>query len=184
MYLETESFDLQSHEITIAEHLDKSPYNYTSAVTGKWHLSSFLRDDAEHQPLRQGFDYHAGAMGNPQEAVGSGNLPRTYFNWEKSTNGELEWTETYMTTDTANEAIAAMNRMEPPWLLYVPFNAPHEPLHHPPEGLVSTPAPEDATEIQLFDSMIEAMDTEINRIIENIPPEQLEQTTVFVIGDN
>jgi arylsulfatase A-like enzyme len=184
LYLETAPFDLRDHEVTIAEHLGSSPHGYTSAVTGKWHLSSFVRDDSEFQPLRQGFDYHAGAMGNPQEAVGSGHTPRHYFNWEKSTNGSLEWTDTYMTTDTANEASAAMERMSPPWLLYVPFNAPHEPLHRPPEELLSSPLPEPATDIQLFDAMIEAMDTEINRIIENIPADQLANTTVFVIGDN
>jgi arylsulfatase A-like enzyme len=184
LYLETSPYDLQDHEITIAEHLLNSPHGYTTAVTGKWHLSSFVRDDAEFQPLNQGFDYHAGAMGNPQEAVGSGHTPRNYYNWEKSTNGSLEWTELYMTTDTANEAISAMERMAPPWLLYVPFNAPHEPLHRPPERLLTTDLPGDATDIELFDSMIEAMDTEISRIIEHIPAGQLANTTVFVIGDN
>ena len=184
LYLPQPSFDLQDHEVTIAEHLRSSPHDYTSAVTGKWHLSSFGREDAEYQPLEQGFAYHAGSMGNPQEAVGSGNLPRGYFNWEKVTNGVTDWTDVYMTTDTANEAIAAMERMTPPWLLYVPFNAPHEPVHHPPAHLLSEPLAEDASESEQFEAMIEALDTEIERIIENIPSDQRDTTTVFVIGDN
>jgi arylsulfatase A-like enzyme len=184
MYAPSATFDLQEHEHTIAEYLRDGPYSYQSAVAGKWHLGSFLRDDPGLHPLQQGFVGHAGSMSNPTEAVTSGPMPRTYYNWEKNTNGSLNWVETYMTTDAVNSAILAMESMSPPWFVYVPFNAPHEPVHHPPEDLLAEPLPDDASELQQFNAMIEAMDTEIGRLLENIPDDQRDSTTVFVIGDN
>ena len=184
LYAPNSPFDLEEHEHTIAEYLRDGPHSYQSAVAGKWHLGSFLRDEPGRHPLLQGFERHAGSMSNPREAVTSGPMPRTYTNWEKNSSGSLEWVETYMTTDAVDEAIDAMESLSPPWFVYVPFNAPHEPVHHPPAHLLSEPLADDASEIEQFEAMIEAMDTEMGRLLENIPEDQRDRTTVFVIGDN
>ena len=182
----TEQFDLQLYEQLIPERLTESPYSYSSSVAGKWHLMSFARSHPGLHPLEQGFDHHAGSLANPRMAFQAEpeDYPLTYWNWEKSTDGDLAMTDVYMTTDAVDEAISFMQQMEPPWFLYVPFNAAHEPLHLPPAELLQSELSAEATDIERYNALVEAMDTEIGRLIDNIPAEQRHQTTIFLIGDN
>jgi arylsulfatase A-like enzyme len=182
----TESFDLQDYEQLIPKRLQESSYNYSSAIAGKWHLVSFLRDEPALHPITQGFTHHAGSLANPQMAFEAAeeDYPLNYWNWQKSNDGELSISNEYMTTDTTNEAIAFMQQISPPWFLYVPFNAPHKPLHVPPANLLREVPPDEAEDLILYNAMLEALDTEIGRLIESIPTEQKEQTTIFLIGDN
>ena len=41
-----DTFDLVAAEVTIAEMLAESVQDYTAAAVGKWHLTTFKRDDA------------------------------------------------------------------------------------------------------------------------------------------
>ena len=54
-------------------------------------------------------------------------------------------------------------------LLYVPLNAPHSPLHSPPENLLREPLSDDASDLEKYEAMIEAMDFEIGRVFQSIP---------------
>ena len=184
IYAPEDDFDLQDFEVTLPELLLESPYDYRSVATGKWHLASFLREQPGLHPLEQGFEHHWGSLSNPLEAVQSGNLPRGYFNWEKNIDGELIWTENYLTTDTVNDAIYFTQYLEEPFFLYVPLNAPHSPLHVPPLDLLRFELTEESSDIEKYEAMIEAMDFEIGRFLESIPLEIQENTTFFLIGDN
>ena len=181
----TEESDLKLSEVTIPEMLEKSAFGYTSAAVGKWHLVGFERntDPATH-PNDQGFSYYAGAIGNPLDAIQEGNTPRSYENWEKVTNGEPEWVTTYMSTDTANEAVQQIQTLPEPWFLYVAFNGAHEPVHKPPQSLITTDTDELTSDLEKFNAMVEATDTEIGRVIASIPPDVLARTTIIYLTDN
>jgi arylsulfatase A-like enzyme len=169
-------------EVTIPEMLELSPHDYRTAVTGKWHLTYF-HDQASLHPLQQGFDYHAGPMANPSQSIQIVTENTDYSFWEKSINGELEFTETYLTTDTTDEAIGQMATMSEPWFLYVPYNAPHEPLHIPPSELTHSPF-ELGSQAGLYNAMLQSVDTEIGRLLESMPEDLRARTTVVLIGDN
>lgn len=147
---------------------------YLTANLGKWHLSSGERDPNDH-----GWQHYAG--GHPD----LGHLP-SYFSWPKTVDGVTSTSTVYATTDTANETLAVIARARAEgkrFLAWTAFNAPHDPFHVPPAGLhPTTPLPPTgATNRAKFEAMVEAMDTEIGRLLTAI---NLADTTVIFIGDN
>ncbi|HEX6013611.1 MAG TPA: sulfatase-like hydrolase/transferase [Geminicoccaceae bacterium] len=151
-----------------------SDSGYVLANLGKWHLSGGASD-----PNRQGWAHYAGMP------PGAGSLP-SYFSWSKTVDGATATSRTYATTDTVNEAAAEIARAEArdlPYFLWVAFAAPHFPFHKPPNALHSRdslPAT-GASNRAYFEAMVEALDTEIGRLLRSV---ELATTTVIFVGDN
>jgi len=101
---------------------------------------------------------------------------------------------TYATTTNATDTIQWLNGIRTqsggtrPWFVTLAFNAAHTPLNAPPPELVHTTGC--ATRISgvndqsCYRAMIEAMDTEIGRVLDSIPPAEMGRTTVIFMGDN
>jgi arylsulfatase B len=179
-----EEYELPLAARTIPEMLAEGErYHYETAAVGKWHVSSFNTDQPASAPLLQGFDYHAGSLANPLNALVDDGEERSYFHWEKATNGEVAYSDTYMTVDTTDEALGRLAVMQEPWLLWVAYNAPHEPYHAPPEALLSAPLAS-ADDVTLYSAMVEALDAEIGRLLAGLPEGALEDTLVLLLSDN
>ena len=73
--------------------------------------------------------------------------------------------------------------MQEPWFLWVAYNAPHGPRHHAPDDLHRRPYTE-GDDVFMYGTMVEAMDTEIGRLLGSIEPRILENTTIIFVGDN
>lgn len=176
---------LPNTAVTMAEVLPFSrDWTYESAAVGKWHVSS-LDQGGAWAPYIQGFEWYAGSMGN---LLRQGNVDfeeQDYFRWQKNTRGDLDWSEVYATTDTVDDALKRIDQMQEPWLLYLAFNAPHVPFHIPPDDLHTAELdPETVTNLQMYDAMVEAMDTEFGRLLDGIDPDVYDNTTVVFLGDN
>jgi arylsulfatase A-like enzyme len=166
--------------------IPKALEGYESSAVGKWHLTT--GSNAIH-PNRLGFGYYAGCLFN---VLDDGQDSGTYFSWIKTVNGEQFREFRYATTDTATDAIKRASEMGPPWFLYVALQAPHLPAHVPPEDTCSPsgacelqfcpPAPEAGTR-RLVKSMVEAMDSEIGRMLDEIYRIDPGVVVIFV-GDN
>ena len=92
-------------------------------------------------------------------------------------------------SSTVDDAIAWFDyaATEKPWMLWVAFNAPHTPLGEPPAKLLSSEtvaALDDAEPHTYFSAMIEAMDSEIGRLLGAIGQEELKNTYIIFLGDN
>ena len=185
---------LDPGEVTIAEALDADPdLNYSEAVIGKWHLGGNGGSADE-----QGYDYYAGNE--------SGAL-RDYDSWTKiiksdSLPSDLRTkVDEYATTETVNDAIEWLNgdkadipNLDDPWFLQLAFNAPHTPYHKPPNELLVDPeylnlpdTPEDieANPEPYYEAAIQALDTEVGRLLEFLDGQgELEETLIIFIGDN
>ena len=80
----------------------------------------------------------------------------------------------YITSVFTDEAINWINSQNSSWFLCLSYNAPHTPFHLAPTNLHSQGAlPSDNVSIEqnplpYYFSMIEAMDTEIGRLLESI----------------
>jgi arylsulfatase A-like enzyme len=74
--------------------------------------------------------------------------------------------------------------MSEPWLLQVSFNAAHEPFHVPPAELIHTPLVEYPAKPELHRALLEALDTELGRVLDAIPDDVRSRTTIIVLGDN
>lgn len=162
---------LQLSEYTLPEAMAVA--GYRTFATGKWHLSSGVLDTYDH-PNLSGFDSYAGALWN---------LPDYVF-YNKWVNGQnlrplADRPLRYATSETVDDAIAAIEAGGGPWFGYVAFNAAHAPHHVPP---VDLHAFGQVSGVPLrFKAMVEAMDTEIGRLLSVV---DLNETVVIVVGDN
>ncbi len=153
---------------------------HRNAAIGKWHLGGG-RNDTDH-PIEVGFEYYAGGLGG-----GIGD----YEAWRKVTNSTTTATviedpyTTYATTDVVDEALARIAEYgEEPWLLWLAFNASHSPFHVPPGSLTTMAVDAGSDTPTKWKAAIEAADTEIGRLLANIPDDVLADTTIILLGDN
>ena len=167
---------LATDELTIPKALNRqTPGLYELAAVGKWHLG--LLDDAT-SPNDHGFDFFSGPLANLNA--------ESYFTWTKTVNGIQFVRNAYATTDQVNDAINRIEIMPEPWFLWLAFNAAHDPWHAPPSHLHSfslSGNPDDSISDH-YDAAIEAVDTELGRMLSSIDPEVLANTMIFFIGDN
>lgn len=176
---------LGDEETTIAELIAQSaPTPYATGYIGKWHLSSKrLGDGYETNPNDQGFDSFAGLLVGLDDETASDELPQGYFDWERTENGVNNRSSVYVTTVNANDAIDAIQTLPEPWVVYVAFMAPHAPLHWPPDRLWSGDRVGSTDQRQKTNAMIEAMDHEMQRVLDALGPAAA-HTTVMFTADN
>jgi arylsulfatase A-like enzyme len=167
--------ELKGCEITLPEAL--ATRGYSSALFGKWHLGT--GSAAGNDSARQigGFNHHAGA----QDAALT-----NFYNWTRYVDGVGAPSTTYATTQNVNDAVAWIGAQKSPWLAVMAFNAAHGPFHKPPselyqgslDGVLCT-AP--AGRRACYQKMIEALDTEIGRLLRAV---DAGNTWIFFLGDN
>ncbi|KAA9155290.1 sulfatase-like hydrolase/transferase [Amycolatopsis acidicola] len=155
---------------------------YATGIFGKWHLGV----DQDYNPLRRGFDEHfgfrAGCVDYYSHIYYWGEHNPIHDLWEGEDevwhNGE------YLTTVIARRAAEFIERnAERPFFCYVPFNAPHYPLHAPEEYMARFAyLPEGR---RMMAAMVKAMDDGIAVILETLARLGLrENTIVFFSSDN
>lgn len=156
--------------------------DYATAAVGKWHLS--LHDRPGLHPQAVGFDHYAGPLANLHDFAPDDGIEQGYADWLKIRDGERERTTVYVTFDNIRESLRALRHLEPPWLLYVAFTAPHGPFHTPPRALRYDDAPGAWDTPRQYDAMVESVDVAVGRILDAVAPEVREQTYVVFLGDN
>lgn len=166
---------LARSELILPEPFAERPeLKFVLGAIGKWHVSDGVND-----PNDYGWPYYAGIL------PGRAGL-ELYNSWRKDVNGTVIRSRTYATTDQVNEAIERIRAAEGKhYFVQVAFNAPHNPYHVPPLALHSRdslpPFRSGLASRPYFEAMVEALDTEIGRLLEHV---SLADTTVIVVGDN
>ena len=164
--------------------------DYQTYMTGKWHLGL----DEASRPNQHGFDHYYGfmagcidyyshifywGMNNP----GPGINP-THDLWE---DGKELWQDgqyfTEMITQRALAYIRDAARDGRPFMLYVPYNAPHYPMHAPKEYMDRFPdLPWDR---RVMAAMLAAVDDSVGAILDEVERLGLaEDTCSFFMADN
>jgi len=170
-------------EFTLPMALNTNPdLDYSTAAIGKWHLASEGNGWIDH-PNLAGFDHFAGLMGGG---------PESYFAWNKVVDGKVSGKVGYTAADKVDDAIAWVDAQgDSPWFLWFAFNLPHTPLHFPPEEHLqsdySNVGPGDMNRENwqaAFNAMMEAMDTQIGRLLATFDEDTRENTYVIFMGDN
>ncbi len=175
---------IDTAEISIAKLLKYyAPIKYNTACVGKWHLNN-NQPSKRLYPNLMGYDFYSGNF--------NGALTN-YYNWSRIKNGIQDIVTTYSTTQTITDAMSWMDTMDAtkPFFLWLAFNAPHSPYHLPPAtlcntaGLSGTTADINANPKKYFKAAIEAMDTEIGRLLQYLSSHNLlDSTNIIFIGDN
>jgi arylsulfatase A-like enzyme len=164
-------------EYTVADAL--GALGYSTALFGKWHLGT----GPSNRPNSLGFDHYAASLG--------GGMP-DYFNWTKVENGVSTTVTNYATTENVDDAITWIDNQgslnpNQPWFVWLAFNAPHSPFHKPPntlhnyDQLSGTQTDISANPVPYYQAMVEAMDTEIGRLLDAV---DANNTTIIFLGDN
>lgn len=174
-YPSDSTVELQLSEVTLPEMLKSAaPVPYTTALIGKWHLGS-LFSGGNQAPVVSGYDHFAGTLKNFAN----------FYSWPYVKDGEASTQTEYATTRQVDDTLEWIGEQPGPWFCALNFNAPHAPFHAPPEHLHSVDlsgAGEPADDpVPYYNAMVEAMDTEIGRLLRQL---DLTETTVLFVGDN
>lgn len=169
--------ELDTNEIGLQEYIDMQTHNsYAHAVIWKWHIW-----DTVGHPEATWVDYYAGMQSG---------WTKSYYNWKLTEDKKTSTSKEYITSKFTDLAIDWIWDQDKPWFLWLAYTAPHTPFHLPPEDLhyqwdlANDEESISKNPLPYYMAAIEAMDSEIGRLLENIPKEELENTTIIFIGDN
>jgi len=161
-----------SHTSIFTKIKEQSITDYSMGLIGKWHIGGNDVNNYSH-PIDSGVPYYEGLF--------TSQVP-DYYSWTKiNSDGVEEQVDEYVTTHLTNNAISWIGNQTKPWFLWLAHVAPHAPFQTPPNGTYTT-TPTDTRTTYL--SMIENMDYEINRLLESMDDETLQNTVIIFIGDN
>ena len=167
---------------TIASVLKEA--GYKTGITGKWHLGN----TPETVPNGRGFDYFYGFHSGCVDFYSH----RYYWSEPRSVNYHDLWrnrTEIfedgqYLTERITAEAVQFIgNSARDPFFLYVPYNAPHYPMHAPKKYMdrFQSLDPERRT----YAAMLAAVDDGVGEIVQAIRRAgQLDNTMILFVADN
>lgn len=177
---------LRPNEFTLPMALkSNSALGYETAAIGKWHLAD-LNNGGFNHPNRAGFDYFSGDAFGP--------LP-SYFAYPTQLNGKpTQGVAGYADSTRVDDALAWIRSRSgnKPWFLWLGFSNPHSPYHLPPTHLLHSavkeldPLSNDINQkpFPYFKAMLEALDTEIGRLLNSLTAEQRANTYIVFVGDN
>jgi len=149
---------------------------------GKWHMGG-PNNGGPFSPNFFSYDFFEGTY------IGLDPL-FTYYVWDELKNGVVTPKATYNTSEVVDDVLKWLS--EPPqqvnpWYAHVSFNAPHSPYHAPPAELHSVnldgAGSPNANPLPYYNAMVEAMDTEIGRLLAGLGP-ALANTNIIFVGDN
>jgi len=169
-------------EVTLPKIIKENNASYATAAIGKWHIAD-TRNGWENHPSIVGFDHFSGLIRG---------FPDSYFTWNKVVNGEWSGKTGYTPNDKAQDAIEWIEQQQDkPWFLWFAFTLPHTPLHLPPADVVNSdfshidPQADPIEDpLPYFKAMLEAMDTQIAKVLNSMSDEQRANTYVIFMGDN
>ena len=163
------NLDLE-HQSLFSAIKEETQETYAGAVIGKWHISSPVN---ENHPAEHGVDHFVGILPSGVD---------DYYAWEKVENGVTTTSTEYITTDLTNASIDWIQNQNQPWLLWLAYNAPHSPFHIPPADLFTVGNTNN--NLGKYIAAIEAMDSEIGRLLDSLDEETRNNTVIIFIGDN
>ncbi|MEB8338837.1 sulfatase family protein [Streptomyces endophyticus] len=158
---------------------------YRTGIFGKWHLGTATG----YGPLDRGFDTHTGFL------AGCVDYYSHIFYWGEGNPVHDLWQDgeeiydngRYLTEVIAERAAdfitETASQGDAPYFCYVPFNAPHYPMHAPRQYVDRFP--ELDPERRIMAAMVSALDDGVGRILAAIDAAgQRENTIVFFSSDN
>ena len=169
-------------ERTLAELL--KPHGYRTAIFGKWHLGVV----EQHRPQAHGFDEFFGHL------AGCVDYFSHIFYWSQAgrnplhdlwhNDREVWYNGRYLTELITEKAVDFIGHGgDAPFFLYVPYNAPHYPMHAPKAYLDRYP--DLPPERRIMAAMIAAVDDGVGSIVKALKDtDQFENTLLFFSSDN
>ena len=155
---------LNPQTFTIAEAFKKA--GYVTSIFGKWHLGN----ESPFLPTSHGFDtsYYIKRSNNQTDEI-----------WRDDQLLEKPFHNPRLTEQFTREAISFVRKNKAkPFLLYLPYTAPHFPVEPHPQW-------KGKSEFGVYGDVVEEMDHRIGELLQVLEEEGLEKKTIVVfLSDN
>jgi len=170
---------LRASETTIAQAL--KPAGYATALIGKWHLGTTPDTDPNGHGFDRFYGFHAGCIDYFSH--------RYYWGEPKTVNYHDLWRDRteifedgqYTTELFAREGMKFVREHRAdPFFLYMPFNAPHYPMHAP--ARYHERFPKLAPERRTYAAMISALDDAVGQVLGTLRDLRLENDTLVLFS--
>jgi arylsulfatase A-like enzyme len=178
---------LPDSELTFPEIISAAAPNYGLAAFGKWHLGSGATGP-----------FDTGGWPNFSGTLQGGVQDYNIWTRLKIEDGVLTdsgtaiadlvtdgtYSSPYATSVQVDEAVSFISSQgSDPWMVWMGFNAPHDPFQDPPANLAPAGGYSTAgtTNGDFYVKTLEALDTEIGRLFASV---DLGRTNIIVVGDN
>lgn len=152
---------------------------YQTWMVGKWHLGQW---NARMVPNSRGFDHFYGFLTGEIDYFT--HAREKSVDWQR--NGKTVHETGYTTDLLADEAVRLIESRDRgrPFFLYLPFNAPHQPLMAPPD-LIASYAQISDPKRRTYAAMVTALDHAIGRVRDAIERSGAAQNTLIIFhSDN
>lgn len=154
---------------------------YRTGIFGKWHLGMTPRSSPTAHGFDEFFGFRAGCVDYYSHIMYWGKHRPLHDLWENQSeiwcNGE------YLTDAITDRAVDFIERSAAqPFLCYVPYSAPHYPMHAPKkwvDAFAGLPA-----ERRILAAMIAAMDAGVGRIVDALTRLGLRDDTIVVFSSD
>jgi arylsulfatase A-like enzyme len=165
---------LRENEITMGQIFKDA--GYSTGMFGKWHLG----DNYPFRPEDRGFDevmrHGGGGVGQTPDFWDNAYFDGSYFHNSKPEAVKGFCTDVWF--DYAKKFIKSQKAAGKPFLAYVATNAPHGPMHAPPE--YSKPYEHLGVGTANFFGMIANIDRNVGELRSFLAEEGLAEDTIFI----
>jgi arylsulfatase B len=165
---------LREDEVTMGDVF--SDAGYATGMFGKWHLG----DNYPYRPEDRGFGevmrHGGGGVGQTPD-----HWDNAYFDGAYWHNSEITPVEGFCTDvffDYAKRFIKKQHQQGTPFLAYIATNAPHGPMHSPPE--FSKPYADQNTGLANFYGMIANIDYNVGQLVDLLDEMGIAENTIFI----
>lgn len=149
---------------------------YTTGMFGKWHLGDNYPYRAEDRGFAEVLRHGGGGVGQISDAWNNAYFGGSYFHNSRPVPVEGFCTDVFF--DAARQFIKKQKAAKQPFLAYIATNAPHGPMHAPPES--SVPYQNLPVDLANFFGMIANIDDNVGRLRAFLAEEGLAQNTIFI----
>jgi len=154
---------------------------YQTAMVGKWHLG---HTQAHQLPNAQGFDRFAGHLHTQTDffthlRAGGHDLQRD--------GKSIHEDGMYLTRFEAREAVRFLEQRDrsKPFLLYVPFTAPHTPMQAPEETIAKYAHVPAAAYRRVYAAMVDEVDQAVVQVLDTLDRQGIAKSTIVLFtSDN
>ncbi|MDZ4851713.1 MAG: sulfatase-like hydrolase/transferase [Pirellulaceae bacterium] len=165
------------NEITIATLLRQA--GYATCHVGKWHMNGQFNQPTQPQPNDHGFEHWFSTQNN---ALPNHRHPNNFVR-NGTPVGELEGFAGHLVVDEAIRWLNGVREPAKPFLLYVCFHEPHEPIATHPKYTQHYPS--DDPSYSAYYGNIAQMDDAFGRLIQSLDEQRLrDNTLVMFTSDN
>lgn len=166
---------LRENEVTMGQIFKDS--GYATGMFGKWHLG----DNYPYRPEDRGYTevmrHGGGGVGQTPDYWNNAYFDDTYWHNGQPTPVKGFCTDVFF--DYARQFIRRCSASDQPFLAYIATNAPHGPMHSPPE-FAEPYADVRNTGLQHFYGMIANIDHNVGRLRQFLQEEGLAENTIFI----